>query len=154
MGRNMTADKQSHEMPSKLTLCDRERLLIVDDDAVVRRTFHTILSSGLPDLKIDLAVDGTEAVELFRDAHHGIILMDIYLPLMNGLEAYAQIERQCEISKWEMPRIVFCSGFFPSVTLKEVVEQNPEHCILHKPVKNELLIKTIQERTSPAGTEQ
>ena len=129
--------------------CDPKRLLIVDDDAVVRQTFQSILGGALPDLHIDIATDGTEAVELFRTGRQGIVLMDIYLPVMNGLEAYNQIELQCLTSKWVMPRMVFCSGFFPSATLKGIVESHPEHCILHKPVKNELLIGTIRERMAP-----
>lgn len=142
----MTAESKSREATPDSKPRDTQKLLIVDDDQVVRQTFRSILLSGLPDLKIELAVDGTQAVELFRRAHHGIVLMDIYLPVMNGLEAYVQIEQQCEVSGWEMPRIVFCSGFFPSATLKEIVARHPEHCFLHKPVKNELLIETIRER--------
>lgn len=143
--RKKDSPKQAKKS-SGLKLCDPQRLLIVDDDAVVRQTFQAILSGALPDLRIDIATDGTEAVELFRSGHQGIVLMDIYLPVMNGLEAYSQIRQQCAASKWEMPRMVFCSGFFPSATLKGIVDANPEHCILHKPVRNELLIETVRKR--------
>jgi len=142
----MPPSKKNAKKTAPLKPCDSQRLLIVDDDAAVRQTFQAIISGALPDLKIDIATDGTEAVEVFRAAHQGIVLMDIYLPVMNGLEAYNQIELQCSVSKWQMPRMVFCSGFFPSATLKGIVEANPEHCILHKPVRNELLIETIKER--------
>jgi CheY-like chemotaxis protein len=125
--------------------CMESTILIVDDDKTVLHTFMRILSVDLPDWRVQGAANGAEAVEAFRQAHHAIILMDIYLPVMDGLEAFAQLERECETRNWEMPRVVFCSGFFPPKAVNEVLENNPAHCLLHKPVDRERLIATIKE---------
>ncbi len=125
---------------------DKRRMLIVDDEDLVRRTFHRILSAEFPEHCVEAACDGAEAVEIFRSGHHGVVLLDLYLPIMNGLEVYKQIEHECMARNWEMPCVVFWSGFYPPDAVKDIVEQNPAHCMLHKPVTAKILIDTLKSR--------
>ncbi len=131
--------------------CEKGRLLIVDDDKTVRQTFQTVLDMSLPNCRIDVAVNGAEAVEFFRVAHHAVLLLDIYLPVMNGLEAFRQIANVCMVENWEMPSVVFCSGFCPPEALAEIVTKNSAHCFLQKPVKTELLVETLKDRLGREG---
>jgi two-component system nitrate/nitrite response regulator NarL len=63
------------------------RLLLVDDHPVVRRGMRSCLE-GIRHVEIvDEAVDGKEAVEKVRKLSPDIVLMDIDMPNMNGLEA-------------------------------------------------------------------
>ncbi len=63
------------------------RVVIADDQDLVRSGFRLILSS-YPDLKVvGEAGDGRQAVERVREAHPDVVLMDIRMPVENGIEA-------------------------------------------------------------------
>ena len=63
------------------------RLLIVDDDALVRAGLRMILESA-DDLEVvGEAADGTEVVTAVQRHHPDVVLMDIRMPRMDGLSA-------------------------------------------------------------------
>lgn len=70
------------------------KVLIVDDHAIVRDGVRMILEAQ-PDIEVvGEASDGRQAVEKARELSPGIVLMDIAMPGMNGLEATAVIRRE------------------------------------------------------------
>ncbi|MFC2038397.1 response regulator [Chloroflexota bacterium] len=70
------------------------RILIVDDHAVVREGFHTLLEAQ-PDIEvIGEATNGREAIEKTEELSPDVILMDISMPVMNGLEATSVIKNK------------------------------------------------------------
>ncbi|MGW1200649.1 response regulator [Streptomyces sp. NPDC002536] len=67
------------------------RVLIVDDQMMVREGFSVLLNAQ-PDIEvIGEAVDGRQAVEKVAELRPDIVLMDIRMPGMNGLEATREI---------------------------------------------------------------
>jgi DNA-binding NarL/FixJ family response regulator len=69
----------------------RLRVLIADDHPLVRRGLRAALS-GLPDIEIvGEAASGHEAVALAADLRPGVILMDLQMPGMSGIEATREI---------------------------------------------------------------
>ncbi len=72
------------------------RILLVDDAGSVRRALRLVLS-GEPDLRvIGEAADGEQAVRRAHDLHPDIIVMDLELPGMNGLDATRRIKASGE----------------------------------------------------------
>src|SRR5215207_2787529 len=70
------------------------RLVVVDDHALIRKGIEGMLESE-PDLEIvGEAADGREALELCRRLHPDLILMDVMMPTMNGIEATQAIKRE------------------------------------------------------------
>ncbi len=70
------------------------RILIVDDHVVVRQGLRIFLGLD-PDLEIVAeAADGAEAVELARKHRPDVVLMDLLMPVMSGVEATATIRRE------------------------------------------------------------
>ncbi|WP_102260987.1 response regulator [Mesobacillus jeotgali] len=67
------------------------KLLIVDDEQIEREGMEAILNRAFPDLIVEQANNGNRAVELAASFKPDLVLMDIQMPGMNGLEAVEQI---------------------------------------------------------------
>jgi two-component system chemotaxis response regulator CheY len=73
-------------------------VLIVDDSAAIRKILQRVLrQTDLPLGEIKEAGDGTEAIEILQTASFGLILSDINMPKMDGLQLLARIK--------EMPHV-------------------------------------------------
>lgn len=69
------------------------RILVADDHAGVRRALRSLLESR-PGWSVSEAANGQEAVEQRRQLQPDIVLLDITMPKMNGLEATRQILKE------------------------------------------------------------
>jgi len=70
------------------------RVLIADDHGVVRQGLRMFLGSD-PELEIiGEARDGAEALKLSHELHPDVVLMDLLMPVMDGIAATAAIRRQ------------------------------------------------------------
>jgi DNA-binding NarL/FixJ family response regulator len=67
------------------------RVLLADDQALIRAGFRLILDAADDIDVVGEAVDGAEAVRLARAERADVVLMDIRMPRVNGLEATQQI---------------------------------------------------------------
>ncbi len=136
-------------MPSKslgARPCDPKRVLIVDDEEQNRKLHQAIINSAFPSVRCDLAADGASAVEQFIAYHPLVILMDIVMPVLDGEEAFYQIEEYCQTNHWQNPRVIFCTGHSPSVGLRNVVASDPADCLLQKPIRKRILITALAKR--------
>jgi DNA-binding NarL/FixJ family response regulator len=72
---------------------ERIRILLADDHAVLREGIRSLLEDQ-PDMSVvGEAQDGREVVHLAGELKPDVVLMDIAMPLLNGLEATRQIKR-------------------------------------------------------------
>ena len=65
----------------------RTRILLADDHAVVRQGFKMILGAQADMEIVGEAANGREAVELAAELHPDIVVMDVAMPELNGIEA-------------------------------------------------------------------
>ncbi len=77
---------------------NRIRVLIVDDHALVRAGFRALLESQSIEVVAE-ANDGREAIELTKKYHPDIVLMDIGMSGLNGIEAASRISREFPSSR-------------------------------------------------------
>ncbi|WPO72461.1 MULTISPECIES: response regulator transcription factor [unclassified Streptomyces] len=75
------------------------RVLIADDQMMVREGFSVLLNA-MPDIEVvGEAVNGRQAVERVRELAPDVVLMDIRMPEMNGIEATREIVASDGVSK-------------------------------------------------------
>lgn len=80
-------------------------ILLIEDDNAIRRVLSNILSDENKDYHVTQAVDGLEGIELIKDNDYDLVLCDIKMPKMDGVEV---LEASKKI-KPEIP-IVMISG--------------------------------------------
>ena len=123
---------------------DLSRLLLVDDEPTILNLFRMLLEMEMPDRSLDLAGNGEEALEAFEVRHHGVVLMDLHMPVMDGLAAFARIQALCRSRRWEMPPVVFCTGFAPPDSIMSIIQADSRHKLLLKPVTCEALVDALR----------
>jgi DNA-binding NarL/FixJ family response regulator len=76
------------------------RILIVDDHEVVRQGVRSVLARARPEWEIcGEASDGKQAIEAARELNPDIVILDITMPKMNGLETAPQLVKICKNCK-------------------------------------------------------
>jgi CheY-like chemotaxis protein len=68
----------------------RKKILIAEDEPIGRITIEQMLKN---DYEVILAKNGKVAVEKYFDENPDLVIMDIMMPIMNGFDAFDQIER-------------------------------------------------------------
>ena len=122
------------------------RILIVDDEQMIRRLFGMIIQSEFNDVVIDQSENGADAIKAFREGRHDVIIMDLQMPICDGREAFAGISRYCTEKGWPVPAVVFCTGFSPPESLNSIVGDGSKHGLLRKPVKADALLAAMRQR--------
>ena len=75
-------------------MSDQIRVLIVDDDALVRSALAMLLSGSEHIAIVGEATDGSEVMEAVAELQPDVVLMDIRMPLMDGLAATELLREQ------------------------------------------------------------
>jgi len=145
-GTQMISAEIKANVSRELVKCDHGRVLVVDDEKTILRLFQMILSSGINACTIDIAANGQEAVEAFSRHHHAVIVMDLHMPVMDGQAAFFRIQQLCEENSWQMPSVVFCTGFAPPDSINDVIDKSTKHCLLAKPVGGDALVEAVKSR--------
>ena len=143
---------------------DLIRVLIVDDHPVVRKGMTTLLA-GEEDIDIvGEASNGKQALDQVEKLHPDVILMDLVMPEMDGIEAIQLISsRHPEIRILVMTSFTADEKVFPSIKAGALgyllKDSDPEDMIrmIHQVYRGELSLhpmiarKVIQELNRPAG---
>jgi CheY-like chemotaxis protein/anti-sigma regulatory factor (Ser/Thr protein kinase) len=113
------------------------RVFVVDDDQVTRHLLKKVLTGA--GFTTSVAKDGLEALKALRTKDFDLLLLDVWMPRLTGLELLARLR---EIKK--RPRVVvMTSDDAPETLLKAVREQAFKY--VHKPVEPLELLRTVRE---------
>ncbi|MDA4894602.1 MULTISPECIES: response regulator transcription factor [Microbacterium] len=120
------------------------RVVLVDDQALFRAGVRMLVSSQ-PDLEVvGEAGDGREAIDVVRATRPDVVMMDIRMPVMDGLTATAQL-----LTEPDPPRVVMLTTFDLDEAAAQAIRQGASGFLL-KDAEPEFLLAAI--RTVHAGS--
>lgn len=116
-------------------------ILVVEDIQMNQMVLRAQLESEGYD--VTLANNGREALQLLTDAKFDLVLMDIQMPIMNGIEAAERIREELKIDNHALPILAITAHALP-MELKACLEAGMDDC-LTKPVPTEILYRKLEE---------
>lgn len=123
-------NERTDELPAYLL---GKRILLAEDNEINREIVAELLT-GLG-FVVDGAANGAEALERFKQSsmgYYSIILMDIQMPVMNGLEAVAAIRKSAHMDAQRIPIIALSANAFEEDVEKSLANGMQAH--ISKPV--------------------
>ena len=119
---------------------EKSRILLVDDDSTITTSFQMVLQNEGYD--VDTASDGRQALERFERENYQLVILDIKLPDINGIEVARRIRKHNDDV-----RLVIVTGYPELEDSIETIELGIEEILL-KPVNVEELIHVIRSTVS------
>jgi len=116
---------------------DTKRVLIVDDEKSMRVTLAAILRDE--GYQVTTAATGEEALELCSKEHFGVMLMDVRMPGIDGVEAFRRIRRH-----QEGVRVILMSAYGTDALRNAALDEGAI-AFLPKPLDLELIVNLIRE---------
>ena len=135
-------DVQQTIVETTLTNKNDFTILIAEDNAINMLLVVTILGRIAPNAKLIQAKNGLEAVTLCLEAMPSLILMDVQMPDMNGLEATAKI-RKIEGTKSRIPIIALTAANVTAEKDKCLAAGMDDFIV--KPIAEDTLVKTLDK---------
>jgi|FLOH01.1.fsa_nt_gi CheY-like chemotaxis protein len=123
----------------------RPRILVVEDNLLNRLLVCEILKNA--EIEYDIAENGSIAYELFLSHKYALILMDIQMPIMNGIECTKQIRRYEYVSNSDSKIPIVAVTAFASENDKQNCLDIGMNDFLAKPINNSNLIKVVSRFT-------
>jgi two-component system, cell cycle response regulator DivK len=120
------------------------KILIVEDNTDTRDALHHYFTNA--GYEVPTAVDGGEGLYMAKAEKPDLILTDIAMPKMNGIDMIKQIRSEKETA--EIPILVFTAH--TSCTTEEALEAGATHAF-YKPFDFNELRKVVRERLGQNG---
>jgi len=125
------------------------RVLIVEDNEINQRIFLAFLKRT--SYEIDVANNGLEAIEAFKREKYDCILMDLHMPLMDGLEASRNIRLFEKYNKLNETPILAVTASHPAEDKDKCFDAGMNDFI-QKPITEKGLVNAIKNWTNKIET--
>jgi excisionase family DNA binding protein len=135
---DLVAFLNEHKMPipTSLTQASRRRLLIVDDDQRQLESLQRALKPYADRLDVLLVKDGVEALVQVGSFKPHVVVLDVYMPSMDGMEICRRLKASSET---QSIGIIMASAEFTPELEKKAADAGAKRC-LHKPVDLNVLL--------------
>jgi DNA-binding NtrC family response regulator len=117
----------------------KKRILIVDDEPDICSLFKMILEQN-NELTVHSFTDPLLALRNFKDNFYDLLIVDIKMPEMDGLDFYREIKK---IDNKVKLCFITASEKYYEPFRKEIYDILGENCFIQKPIANEDLLKLV-----------
>ncbi len=128
---------------STLTETDKIKVVIVDDQEVVRDAFGTLISEEPTIELVGALSDGEQAVHMVPILEPAVVIMDVKMPRLNGIDAALQLrEKQPDLG------IILLSSYDDSDYIRRFLKEDPKgkaYLLKHTLGTMDELIRTIHD---------
>lgn len=115
-----------------------KNILVVDDDGIVTKSLCSLLNTA--GYSADASEDGFDAIEKIKDTHIDLIIIDIRMPQIDGVQTVKKIKELLKSKhKPDIP-IIFITGYADSKINLEAKELGE---VIFKPFDNQEFLKCI-----------
>lgn len=114
-----------------------KRILVIDDDPLVRRTLETLLNQA--GYRVESAASGMEGLEKLPEGHFDLVITDIRMPEMDGFAVLRAIRDYCAAANRPPFQEVVLTGFNDVHALESAESIGIRHFVLKPFDKDELL---------------
>lgn len=114
----------------------RKHILVVDDDEPTARMLARYLEAYV----VSIAYDGVEALEMARRAPPDLVLTDVWMPRMDGIQLVAAMKADPELH--HVP-VVFLTAVADAPHIAQAISAGAKH-FLRKPISTEKLLHLVQ----------
>jgi DNA-binding NarL/FixJ family response regulator len=116
-------------------------VLLVDDNGPIRKSLRSLIEASEDIQIVATATNGVDAVEKASSYRPDVAVMDISMPLMDGIEATEHIRECCRVT-----RVILVTGFDDPEHVQRALEVGAKGYVLKDAVAEDLLkaIHTIQ----------
>ena len=139
------ADENTDVLDTEAVNLKGKRILVAEDNELNKEIIQTILEEDYGIL-VETAADGQIALDMMRASapgYYDMILMDIMMPNMNGLEATRQIRKLDHPDSRTIPIVAMTANAFAEEQKQSIASGMNAH--LSKPLDLEILQKTLKE---------
>ncbi|RJQ52920.1 MAG: sigma-54-dependent Fis family transcriptional regulator [Nitrospiraceae bacterium] len=123
-----------------------KKILVIDDEAIVRTSCERAL--GLEGYQVKLAASGREGIEFLENETFGIVLLDLKMPDMDGIEVLNRINE-----KWPATKVIMITGYSTVETAVQALRLGAYNFI-EKPFTPDTLLAAVREVTENSGGPQ
>jgi DNA-binding response OmpR family regulator len=132
------------------------KLLLIEDDALLSRMYQTIFVSSSYD--VTLAEDGQQGLDLAREHHPDVILLDVMMPKLNGLEVLRQLKADAKLK--DVP-VIMLTNLAGNTDIQTALQLGAVRYIIkneNRPKEVEAIVREILEgytrRNSPKAAKR
>ena len=131
-----TLDANNELAASQNVSFPNAKILVAEDNLMNRKYIKRVLKKW--EVQFDFAINGKEAVEMATASNYDLILMDLQMPIMDGIEATNQIRQQKNINQ-NIPIIALTASAMTEQK-KQAVEVGMNEFVTKPFVPNDLLV--------------
>ena len=116
---------------------EQKTVLVVDDSDLNRKLIRTIL--GMRNIQVIEAENAERALEIVREKRPDLVLMDVQLPGMNGLEATRVLKANSDTA--DIPVVILSAGSIPDDD--DQLRESGSAGLILKPFGTEEFLRTV-----------
>lgn len=124
----------------------KKKILVVDDDSATRHLISTLLKKA--GHAVATAADGQEALEIITKKKFDLVVLDVWMPGMTGLEVLHELGKMRRV-----PRVMMLTSDEAPETVLQAVRDHA-YMYVGKPVQADPLLEAVEQALRPRGKER